>query len=203
MNHSGRIRRARSCASARVLALLSSACVITPAAGHAQTSLGEVVVTARRAEESLQTTPVAVTALGADAIEKAQIRTVLDIQSRAPGLNIATGSPGTTGLVLLAIRGQGALRTATSADPAVATYVDGVYIPRPTQGMTELNDLERIEVLRGPQGTLFGRNTTGGAINIISAVPKDYFEMIAKAEVGDYSYRSAGLTVNAPLADGL
>lgn len=103
----------------------------------------------------------------------------------------------------MSIRGQQNQNPGTANDPTVATYIDGVYIPRPSQGQTDLDDLQRLEVLRGPQGTLFGRNTTGGAVNIITNDPKDYFEVIAKGEVGDYAHRGASLIVNAPLADGL
>ncbi|MDB5669477.1 MAG: TonB-dependent receptor [Alphaproteobacteria bacterium] len=168
-----------------------------------QNAIGDIVVTARRTEERLQTTPVAVTALSSQALETSQVQDATDLQRVAPSFSIQTGGPSVSGLVFVSLRGQQNQNPGTANDPTVATYIDGVYIPRPSQGQTDLDDLERIEVLRGPQGTLFGRNTTGGAINIITAVPKDYFEMIAKAEVGDYSYRSAGLTVNAPLADGL
>ncbi|MEA3001797.1 MAG: iron complex outerrane recepter protein [Sphingomonadales bacterium] len=174
-----------------------------PAAQAGTGAIGDIVITARRTEERLQSTPVAVTALNSQALETAQIQDATDLQRVAPSFSIQTGGPSVSGLVFVSLRGQQNQNPGTANDPTVATYIDGVYIPRPSQGQTDLDDLERIEVLRGPQGTLFGRNTTGGAINIITAVPKPYFEMIGKAELGDYNYRSAGLTVNAPLADGL
>src|SRR3546814_14243700 len=74
--------------------------------------------------------------------------------------------------------------------PAVATYIDGVYIARLSQGLTDLNDLQRLEILRGPQGTLFGRNTTGGALNIVTNDPVDHFESIVRGEVGTNGYPS-------------
>jgi iron complex outermembrane recepter protein len=174
-----------------------------PSSEAQQSAIGDIVVTARRSEERLQTTPVAVTAISSQGLEVAQVQDATDLQRVAPSFSIQTGGPSVSGLVFVSLRGQQNQNPGTANDPTVATYIDGVYIPRPSQGQTDLDDLERVEVLRGPQGTLFGRNTTGGAINIISAVPKDYFEVIAKAQVGKYDYRSAGVTVNAPLAEGL
>jgi iron complex outermembrane recepter protein len=172
-------------------------------ANGGQTGIEDIVVTARRTEERLQTTPVAVTALSSQSLETAQVQDATDLQRVTPSFSIQTGGPSVSGLVFVSIRGQQNQNPGTANDPTVATYIDGVYVPRPSQGQTDLDDLQRLEVLRGPQGTLFGRNTTGGAVNIITADPKDYFEVIAKGEIGNYSYRSAGLTVNAPLADGL
>jgi iron complex outermembrane receptor protein len=172
-------------------------------ANGGQAGIEDIVVTARRTEERLQTTPVAVTALSSQSLETAQVQDATDLQRVTPSFSIQTGGPSVSGLVFVSIRGQQNQNPGTANDPTVATYIDGVYVPRPSQGQTDLDDLQRLEVLRGPQGTLFGRNTTGGAVNIITADPKDYFEVIAKGEIGNYAYRSAGLTVNAPLADGL
>jgi iron complex outermembrane receptor protein len=95
------------------------------------------------------------------------------------------------------------LQPTVSNDPAVAIYIDGVYIARPSQGLTDLNDLQRVEVLRGPQGTLFGRNTTGGALNILTNDPTDEFSAAVNVGGGDYGYRQAGLTLNTPITDSL
>ncbi|MFN3725962.1 MAG: TonB-dependent receptor [Allosphingosinicella sp.] len=168
-----------------------------------QGGLNEIVVTARRTEESLQSTPVAVTALNSETLELTQIQDAVDLQRVTPSFSIQTGGPSVSGLVFVSIRGQSNQNPGTANDPTVATYIDGVYIPRPSQGQTDLNDIERIEVLRGPQGTLFGRNTTGGAINIITANPRDQFAFIGSAELGDYDYRSVGATINTPLAENL
>lgn len=165
--------------------------------------LQDIVVTARRREESLQTTPIAVTALGEDAIIRSQITNIADVQRSAPGLVIATGSPGAATFAYVSIRGQGNLQPIIANDPAVATYIDGVYISRPSQGLTDLNDLQRLEVLRGPQGTLFGRNTTGGALNILSNDPDDHLEATLRGEVGNHGYRRFNAIVNVPLASNL
>lgn len=173
-------------------------------APEAQTGgIEDIVVTARRVEETLQTTPVAVTALNSQSMERSQINTIADVQQAAPSLVIMRGTGSTSGFASVSIRGQGALAPIISNDPAVATYIDGVYIARVAQGLTDLNDLERFEVLRGPQGTLFGRNTTGGALNIITKNPTDRFEGEVSGKVGNYSYKEFGATLNVPLAEGL
>ncbi|MFP5433776.1 MAG: TonB-dependent receptor, partial [Alphaproteobacteria bacterium] len=163
----------------------------------------DIVVTARRTEESLQTTPIAVTALSPEALTTAKVENVVDLQRTAPGLVIGRGSAGGDGIVFVAIRGQGNLQPILANDPAVATYIDGIYIPRPSTGMTDLQDIQRLEVLRGPQGTLFGRNTTGGAINIITSDPDDQLSGTFKAEYGNYDNLGVSASVNVPLAQGL
>ena len=113
-----------------------------PQAAPQSDQLEEVVVTARRQEENLQSTPVAVTAIGAAALERAQVADVTDLQRTTPSLSIATGAPSASGFAFVAMRGQGNLQALVSNDPAVAIYVDGVYIPRPSQGLTDLLDLQ-------------------------------------------------------------
>lgn len=170
---------------------------------EARGGISDIIVTARRVEESLQTTPIAVTALGGAALERTQVVNIQDLQRAAPGLVVATGSPGTSGLAFVSIRGQGSLNPALSTDPAVAIYIDGVYVPRPSQGLFDIQDMQRVEVLRGPQGTLFGRNTTGGAINLISKDPVDRLEGSVRAELGNFNHREVGGVLNVPLGDNL
>ncbi|NBW10220.1 MAG: TonB-dependent receptor [Caulobacteraceae bacterium] len=165
--------------------------------------LDDIVVTARRTEENLQSTPVAVTALGAAGLERAQVSDVTDLQRTAPSLSIATGAPSASGFAFVAIRGQGNTQALVSNDPAVAIYIDGVYVPRPSQGLTDLFDLQRVEVLRGPQGTLFGRNTIGGAVNILSADPTAEFGGQIRVEAGSYDQSGVAGVVNIPLSDNL
>ncbi|CAN5306636.1 TonB-dependent receptor [soil metagenome] len=189
------------------------ACTALTAPAFAQTAaaqaqphadqLDEIVVTARRTEENLQSTPVAVTALGAQALERAQVSDVTDLQRTTPSLSIATGAPSASGFAFVAIRGQGNTQALVSNDPAVAIYIDGVYVPRPSQGLTDLFDLQRVEVLRGPQGTLFGRNTIGGAVNILSADPTSEFGGQVRVEAGSYDQWGVAGVVNVPLTDKL
>ncbi|WP_404477561.1 TonB-dependent receptor [Novosphingobium sp. BL-52-GroH] len=162
-------------------------------------SMADIVVTARRMEENIQTTPVAVTALGSGQLSQLQVTNQADLQRSAPGLVAQRGAPATSGFVYLSIRGQGNLNPGVTNDTAVGVYLDGVYIPRPSQGVVELEDIRRIEVLRGPQGTLFGRNTTGGALNMLTNDPDGTLSATVRAEYGNYDYWSGGAIVNVPL----
>ncbi|OCC23330.1 hypothetical protein MB02_11905 [Croceicoccus estronivorus] len=134
----------------------------------------DIVVTARRVGERLQNVPVAVTAVSNSTMAALGISTTDNLNAVVPNVAMVTlvGSP--TGNAAM-IRGIGTFDPSGALDPAVATYIDGVYIGRMTASNTEMADVERIEVLRGPQGTLFGRNTTGGAINIVTRTPSADF----------------------------
>jgi iron complex outermembrane receptor protein len=162
-------------------------------------SLGEIVVTARRKEESLQTVPVAVTVLGNQAIANAQIVDAADIQRVAPSVSIAAGGAPGSNFTFVSIRGEGTLNPGVAVDASVGTYVDGVYVPRPSQGITDLIDLQRIEVLRGPQGTLFGRNTIGGALSMVTENPTGNFFGAVSAQGGNYDSRRFQGILNVPL----
>lgn len=193
--------------------LLSSAAFCAPNVLLAQSApvdesadsvgIKDIVVTARRTEENVQTVPVAVTALSTEALVSAQVKDMTDLQRTAPSLTVATGAPSASSFAFVAIRGQGSLNASVAVDPAVAIYVDGVYIPRPSQGQVELSDLARAEILRGPQGTLFGRNSTGGALNLFTVDPQRDFSAKLKVGYGNYDALLGGLTVNAPLSDQL
>ena len=123
----------------------------------------EVVVTARRVQENLQDVPVAVTAIGQTQLRQETVKTIRDLQSLAPSLYIATGAGGPSA-ANVAIRGQTQADTLLVTDPSVAVYLDGVNLPRQIGLRSSLFDIEQIEVLKGSQGTLFGKNTTGGAL---------------------------------------
>ncbi len=133
-------------------------------------TLEELVVTAQRREESLQSTPVAVTAISTEDLAAKQIANVLDLQYAAPNLSLATNT-GTSSGARLFIRGAGEDESRASAEPAVGVYVDDVYIGRAVGALFDLVDLAQVEVLRGPQGTLYGRNSNGGAIRLNSVAP--------------------------------
>ncbi|PHR62101.1 MAG: hypothetical protein COA43_00195 [Robiginitomaculum sp.] len=178
------------------------AIAILPQMAQAQTSttgkvLDEIVVTARRVEESLQTTPVAVTALTTEMLETRQINDVDALQYSAPNVTIEplNGNSGAG----VSIRGMAGVENTSASDPAVGIYVDGVYSARSSLGLLELVDVERVEVLRGPQGTLFGRNTTGGALNITSPTPDGEFSGRLTARIGEYDTRDILGHVNVPL----
>lgn len=153
-------------------------------------ALEEVVVTAQKREESLQKTPLAITAITADRIQERGITDVSDLSGIAPNLVITT-LPASTTNVSVAIRGIVNQEPILTADSPVAIYVDGVVLGRSTGAVFDMVDLERIEVLRGPQGTLYGRNTTGGAINLISAKPSDTPGGKVQLTAGNFGYKMA------------
>src|SRR5439155_15622655 len=130
----------------------------------------QVVVTATKRSTPLQKTPVAVTAIGADALEKAQTSTIIDIVHLVPSFQATT--QGDHGVITMTLRGIGNDSAKTEyADPEVGLFVNGVYAARPEGAAALLFDMEGVEVLRGPQGTLWGRNSTVGAINFQTARP--------------------------------
>ena len=129
--------------------------------------LEEVVVTAQKRSESLRDVPISVVSLTSIALESSNIKTFTDIGFAVPGLRLSQ-FPFSPLQTRLFIRGIGNIDVQVTQDPAVGMYVDGVYVARSTGLAFELGEVERVEVLRGPQGTLYGRNTTGGAINIVN-----------------------------------
>lgn len=149
--------------------------------------LEDIVVTAQKRSESLQRTPLAISAVSADTIETRRITDASMLSSVAPNLTTTTG-PSTKGHLIVQIRGVGESEPILTADSPVGVYVDGVIVGRSTGSVFELVDLERIEVLRGPQGTLYGRNTTGGAVSLITKKPSDEFglEMLGSYGVRGY-----------------
>ncbi|MFC3712878.1 TonB-dependent receptor [Sphingoaurantiacus capsulatus] len=142
------------------------------AAADDQTVIEDIIVTARRRAESAQSIPVAVTAIGGDKLEEMTTVRLSDIAALAPSIKVTSAS-GSANAPVIFIRGIGTITTAMYAEPSVGLYVDGVYMPRPSGNAFDLPDVERLEVLRGPQGTLFGRNTTGGAVLITTQTPRD------------------------------
>ena len=143
----------------------------------------EITVTARRREETLYETPAAVTALNADAISRLNISNLDDVGKYVPNLTITRYGVGNTAQAAVFIRGIGLQDHIIVTDPGVGVYLDGVYLGRQMGANLSLNNIERVEVLRGPQGTLYGRNTLGGAVNIITRRPgsEEAFEVSLKA----------------------
>ncbi|OYU76224.1 MAG: TonB-dependent receptor, partial [Burkholderiales bacterium PBB5] len=127
----------------------------------------KVEVTALKARQSLQEVPASVTALTADDLARSGLVNAADLQQKVPGLSLSSGGRETN----LAIRGVSNNVRSIGADPSNAVHIDGVYLPRSSMVLTELFDLQRVEVLKGPEGTLYGRNATGGAINVVTRAP--------------------------------
>ncbi|MDY0066379.1 MAG: TonB-dependent receptor [Steroidobacteraceae bacterium] len=168
-----------------------------------RTSAGveEVIVTAQKREESLQDTPISIVALSSKTLESRGIDSLTDLQADVPGL-VLSPHPNSASTVRVYIRGTGAANDQITYDPRVALYVDGVYMAR-FQGLaTEVAELERIEVLRGPQGALYGRNSTGGAINFITKTPQlGEFGFRQDLSAGNRNRLYARTRLNVPLGE--
>ena len=145
-----------------------------PPAADSGVKLEEVVVTARRTEERLQDTPISVSAVTGDTLERMNVAQVSDVAQFVPNLVLTQGATGPTNANVF-IRGIGGSETLLTVDSPVGVYMDGVYLGRANALNTDLVDLARIEVLRGPQGTLFGRNTSAGAVNMVTRDPATSF----------------------------
>ena len=190
----------------RVIAIqLSVALGITsvgliPAVALGQAVLEEVVVTARKREESLQETPVAVSAFTGESLEELGLTNISDLTKVVPNVDMYAGN-GTTGAGSVFIRGIGARNTGVNYDSGVGIYVDSVYVARTDGAIVDNVDVQSVQVLRGPQGTLFGKNTTGGAILYATNRPDNEFGGNALVRVGNYNKIDSKVTVNVPLID--
>ena len=160
----------------------------------------EVIVTATRREQTLQEVPMAITAFTGAELAALQADNLDSIQGAVPNLNLVQGR-GSNSSVNAFIRGVGQPDALQSFDPAVGIYVDDVYMARIQGAMFKLYDVERVEVLRGPQGTLYGKNTPGGAIRLITRTPGQEFEAQAGVTLGDYSRFQAAGYLAGPLSD--
>ena len=188
---------------ALIAVMVGAALPAIPQLSNAQERLlEEVIVTARRREESLQETPVAVTALSATALREAGVRNLRDLNAIAPNIDVHEAN-GTAPLANIYIRGVGQRNTEVNIDSGVGIYIDEVYIGRPDGAMLDLNDIQSVQVLRGPQGTLFGKNTTGGALVFTTNRPIDEFEGSVEARVGNYDKLDLSGVLNVPLTDNL
>lgn len=184
--------------------------VAPPAAAQpaqpAEAGVGDIVVTAQRREQRLQDTPVSITALSASALESRGIDNLQDVSNFAPNLELhPTNRPAGGGSAFAGyIRGVGTGDFQFPTDPGIGVYVDDVYLARAVGGLLSLDDVSRVEVLKGPQGTLFGRNTIGGAINIVTADPitSGPLKGLIKGRFGSYGRADGVASINAPLIDG-
>lgn len=162
------------------------------------TSSDEIVVTARRREESLQEVPISITAISEEAIQNQSINELIDLQRQVPGLQIASATSSPIGN-FITIRGQGQADQLLTTDGSVGVYIDGVYNPRSLGLSSILQDVQRVEVLRGPQGTLFGRNTTGGAVSVITQQADSEFGGSLRVIGGDYNNFDVSGILNVPI----
>jgi iron complex outermembrane recepter protein len=172
--------------------------------GSAQSDGGptEVVVTARRVNESLQKVPQAISALSSKDLSQLSVTNTADLSQVVPSVRFASGNRG-GGIPFFAIRGISSADVNGAIDPPVGIYVNDVIQQRPNGLLSTYHDIESVQVLRGPQGTLFGRNTIAGAILINTRKPEKEFGGYAHLSAGNFNYRSIDAAVNVPFSDAL
>lgn len=188
-------RRAR-CVSGKVLPLL-----VVMAAGVEGAALEEVVVSAQRVTGDLQTTPISLAVFGADDLHALGVIEPGEVGAWSPNVQIDK-TPLTRSAYSLNIRGVGSAEPSLAVDPTVGIYLDGVYMGRQSGAAFEVVDLERIEILRGPQGTLYGRNTTGGAVNIVTTRPSGEWGLVQKLSAGSRGLLRSQTAIDFPAIAG-
>lgn len=192
---------------------LAAAFVLAAAPVHAQDAnadqdaggIEEIVVTAQKRAENVQSVPIAISAFGGEALGERAVGNVSQLAALSPNVNLDSGVSfsASTAVLAASIRGIGASDFAFNIDPAVGVYVDGVYLARSVGANQDLLDVERIEILKGPQGTLFGRNTIGGAVSIVTRDPAKEFGVRGDLTMGRFDLFQARASVDLPLAENL
>ena len=167
--------------SVRVVLICAAAGVVPPAFAA---ELEEIIVTAQKRDQSLQEVTAAVTALSSERLESAHVNNIEDLQLIVPSVYFGNDF----NMAKLTIRGVGSNTSTTGSETGVALHVDGAVVARAEAQLTSLFDLDRVEVLRGPQGSLYGRNAVGGSINLITAKPTEEFSGYGRLSYGDYNY---------------
>jgi iron complex outermembrane recepter protein len=165
----------------------------------------EIVVTAQKRAENVQDVPIAISAFTAQTLKERGVSDVSGLSAISPNVTLDASTPfsGSTSVLGATIRGIGSSDFAFNIDPGVGVYLDGVYLGRSIGANQDLPDVERVEVLKGPQGTLFGRNTIGGAISIVTHDPGKEFRFVGDVTTGSYRRLQARGTVDVPISDGL
>ena len=184
----------------KTLSLLVAAWVASGAGTALAQGLEEVVVTAQKREQSLQDAPISIAAFGADALEQKSVNNIEDLGTSVPNVKI-TRSPSNTTAATIAIRGSTTINPAITWEPTVGLYMDGVFIGKNVGGIFDVAELERIEMLRGPQGTLYGKNTLGGAVNLITRKPSGEFSGKVRGGLGNHDLRTLFGTVDTGTLD--
>jgi len=166
-------------------------------------TLEEITVTAQKREQNVQDVPIAISAFTAETLQAKDIGEIGALTRLAPNVNLDTGSPfsGDTSVLSASIRGIGQDDFAFNLDPGVGVYVDGVYLARTIGANQSLLDIDRIEILKGPQGTLFGRNTIGGAISIVTHTPGPEKRFVAQLTTGSFNRRDISVSGDFPVSD--
>ncbi len=179
------------------ITLLVAACIGAGSASLMAQGLEEVVVTAQKREQTLQDAPISIAAFNADALEQKGVSNIDDLGTSVPNVKI-TRSPSNTSAATIAIRGSATINPAITWEPTVGIYLDGVFIGKNVGGIFDIAELERVEMLRGPQGTLYGKNTVGGAVNLITSKPGGELAGKLRAGAGNHDLRTVYATVDTP-----
>ena len=177
---------------------------LQPAQPQAGPQLQEVVVTAQKRRQNIQTVPIAISAFTSRQLQQQGVTSLASLSAQTPGVTLDAGSPfsGDSSVLSASIRGIGQSDFAININPAVGVYLDGVYLARTVGANVNLLDVDRVEILKGPQGTLFGANTIGGAISIITHTPGNKARFIAAATGGSYDRRDLAFTADIPIIEG-
>ncbi|MBU6443442.1 MAG: TonB-dependent receptor [Alphaproteobacteria bacterium] len=189
------------------VAPVAVAAALLPAAALAQQAssdqLETVVVTAQKRTQNVQNVPIAITAITAATLQNKGVTDIHGLNQMVPNVSLDAGAPfsGDTSVLSASIRGIGQDDFAFNLDPGVGVYVDGVYLARTIGANVGLLDVARVEVLKGPQGTLFGRNTIGGAISIVTRTPGDHAMFEGQVTTGSFNRRDIAVTADVPLSD--
>jgi iron complex outermembrane recepter protein len=188
-----------------IATLFASPAFAQAPADEEQGGIKEIVVTAQKRAENVQDVPIAISAFTAEALSERAVTSVAALSNIAPNVTLDAGTPfsGSSAVLSAYIRGIGANDFAFNIDPGVGIYLDGVYLARSVGANQELPDVERVEVLKGPQGTLFGRNTIGGAISIVTHDPGKEFRFKGDVTLGKFGLIQTRGTVDLPLGESL
>ena len=188
--------------SAAVAAILAgpSAIAQEPQQAQQRAAIEEIIVTAQKREQTLQEVPIAVSAFSSDQIERAGVQDIRDLMQIAPSLMLTSSASEAAGAVAR-IRGVGTTGDNPGLESSVAVFIDGVYRNRNSVALSDLGKIERIEVLRGPQGTLFGKNASAGLINVITQAPQYETSGYVNLSAGNWDYRRVAAGITAPIVD--
>lgn len=183
-------------------AVIGMVCAASPAAAQqAATEVETIIVTAQKREQNLQDVPIVVTVVSGEQLQDAGVKDVKDLQVLAPGLSVTSSTGGAQ--TSIRIRGVGTIGDNPGLESSVGTVIDGVYRARSGVAFNDLGEVERIEVLKGPQGTVFGKNTSAGVINVITAPPQFEFGATAELTAGNYDMKGVAVSVTGPLSENL
>jgi iron complex outermembrane receptor protein len=189
----------RSLPLTALCAALGAAMAVPPAVAD---SLEESIVTARKRIEAVQDVPIAITVLRDEEARRLGVRNLMDLNEVVPGIEVQDGT-GTSAASNIYIRGVGQRFVGVNIDSGVGIYLDDIYVGRADGGLLEMTDIQNVQVLRGPQGTLFGKNTTGGAILVETKRPTPNAEGVVRVRAGNEGRLDGSLSLNAPLSDSI